>query len=77
MMLRYQNAMAVVRSVGKPDYFITMTYAILKVPDIVKSLKPYDKDEYRTDIVARVFSGKVEELKELILKKNIFGSASL
>ena len=61
MMQRYQNEMAVVRSVGKPDYFITLT-CNPKWSEITQSIRSFDKVSYRPEIVARVFAGKVDEL---------------
>ncbi|XP_053200752.1 uncharacterized protein LOC128385852 [Panonychus citri] len=72
MLHRYQDAMAIVRHFGKPDYFITMT-CNPKWPEISLSMAANEKPEDRPDIVVRVFAGKVEELKNLIMKKKIFG----
>ncbi|XP_053213304.1 uncharacterized protein LOC128396721 [Panonychus citri] len=72
MLNRYQDAMAIVRQFGKPDYFITMT-CNPKWPEILQSIKPNERAEDRPDIVVRIFAGKVSELKRLIMKKQIFG----
>ena len=72
MMQNYQDAMALIRRFGKPDYFITMT-CNPKWPEIKESLNVFDKVEHRPDIVVRVFNGKVKELISLITTKKIFG----
>ncbi|XP_053202450.1 uncharacterized protein LOC128387301 [Panonychus citri] len=72
MFTRYQDAMAVVRHCGKPDYFITMT-CNPNWPEISGSILPNEKWYDRPDITVRVFSGKVDEMKNLLMKKKIFG----
>ena len=72
MQQNYQDAMAIVRHYGKPDLFITMT-CNSKWPEIVASLKPYEKPEDRPDIIARVFNMKLNQLIDDLQKKHIFG----
>uniref|UniRef100_A0A158P4G6 ATP-dependent DNA helicase n=2 Tax=Tetranychus urticae TaxID=32264 RepID=A0A158P4G6_TETUR len=73
MQLKYQDAMAVVRHCGKPDYFITMT-CNPKWTEILESRSPFDEIANRADIVVRVFEGKIQQLKELLVTQKIFGS---
>ena len=62
---RYMDAMALVRTYGKPDLFITMT-CNPKWPEIVDNLLPGQSAEDRPDLCARVFKGYLEALvKEL------------
>ncbi|XP_053213883.1 uncharacterized protein LOC128397216 [Panonychus citri] len=75
MFTRYQDAMAVVRHCGKPDYFITMT-CNPNWPKITGSILPNEKWFDRPDITVRVFNGKVEEMKNLLLKNKIFGQVT-
>ncbi|XP_025018654.1 uncharacterized protein LOC112539989 [Tetranychus urticae] len=75
MMMRYQNAMAVVRKFGKPDYFLTMT-CNPKWPDFDQVLETYDKIEHRPDLIVRVFHCKVVELRDMIVEQKIFGSVT-
>ncbi|KAL8049007.1 hypothetical protein ABFX02_07G104800 [Erythranthe guttata] len=72
MRKRYVNAMALVQKFGKPDLFITMTCnpAWKEITDL---LLPGQKADDRPDLVARVFHAKLQELKDDIVKKKIFG----
>jgi len=67
----FQDAMAIVRSLGKPDLFITFT-TNPQWPEITASLFPGEQPSDRPDICARVFHLK---LKDLIndLKSGILG----
>ena len=69
---RYQDAMAIVRRLGKPSLFITMT-CNPQWPEIVRNLPPGHKAENRPDLVARVFKLKLDRLLHELLKDNIFG----
>lgn len=73
MMQNYQDAMAIVRKFGKPDYLITMT-CNPAWPEITTSIQRYDRPENRPDIVVRVFHAKVQELCNLLRTSQIFGS---
>jgi hypothetical protein len=68
MAQNYQDAMAIVRKFGKPDYFITMT-CNPKWPEITENLQHGQAAEFRPDLVARVFKIKLEELLADICKK--------
>ena len=69
---RYQDAMAVVRRLGKPSLFITMT-CNPKWPEILHNLPAGQKPEDRPDLVARVFRLKLQQLLDELLKDGIFG----
>ena len=68
----YHDAMAIVRAVGKPDLFITMT-CNPQWQDILGGLKPGQTPPDRPDIVARVFKLKLKALLSDIIEKNVFG----
>ena len=66
------DAMAIVRSFGKPTLFITVT-CNPKWPEIVAALLPGQKAEDRPDLVARVFHQKLQRLLKDVTKDGIFG----
>ncbi len=67
--------MTVVRSMGKPSYFITFT-ANPKWPEITRELKKTgQKAKDRPDLVARVFRLKQKELLDDLTKKMVLGKA--
>lgn len=71
----YQDAMARVRTFGKPDLFITFT-CNPKWPEIVNALRMSqcnNSASHRPDIVSRVFDIKLKALLDDICKKEIFG----
>ena len=70
----YQDAMAVVRTFGKPDLFITMT-CNPNWEEIARELKPGEVPNDRPDLIARVFRLKKEELLKDLRVKGIFGRA--
>ncbi|GJU28289.1 DNA helicase PIF1, ATP-dependent, partial [Tanacetum coccineum] len=76
MMHNYQDAMALCRTYGNPDLFITFT-SNLKWPEIAKMLayilgqKSHDRPEAGT----RVFKMKLIELLEDLTKHHIFGKS--
>ena len=63
---RYHDSMALVRSFGKPSFFLTIT-ANPKWEEITRELLPNQKPNDRPDLISRVFKLKlnsfVEELK--------------
>lgn len=69
---RFQDAMAVVRRLGKPSLFITMT-CNPGWPEIVRNLPSGQKAEDRPDLIARVFKLKLSQLLDELLKDGIFG----
>ncbi|XP_071928923.1 uncharacterized protein [Coffea arabica] len=75
MRRRYMDAMSLVQRYGKPDIFLTMT-CNKNWPEIKKMLLPTDKVENRPDLISRVFRAKLQQLKDELLKKNIFGKVA-
>ena len=69
---KFQDAMAIVRKYGKPDYFITMT-CNPKWPEILEALKPGQKAHDRPDIVAMIFRQKMEQLMNDLVAGGCFG----
>ena len=70
MQQNYQDAMAILRNYGKPDFFITMT-CNPKWSEIVENLEEGQSPEFRPDLVARVFKLKLEALMDDIGKKHV------
>ena len=68
----YQDAMGIVRSLGKPDLFITMT-CNPKWPEITRELLPGQSAADRPDLITRVFNLRLKELLRDLTKKLIFG----
>ncbi|KAL7103884.1 hypothetical protein ACP275_08G208300 [Erythranthe tilingii] len=75
MRKRYVNAMALVQRFGKPDLFLTMT-CNPAWKEIQENLLPTEKPHDRPDLIARVFKAKLEELKDEIVRKKIFGDVA-
>jgi hypothetical protein len=71
MNTRYQDAMAIVRTHGKPDLFITMTMNP-NHPDVISALLPAQASSDRPDLITRVFKGLLDMLMTDI-KEGIFG----
>ena len=69
---RYCDAMAVVRELGKPSYFITMT-CNPEWKEIVDHLPNGLEAHDCPDLVARVFNMKLNALLNDLLKKNVMG----
>ncbi|XP_078434171.1 uncharacterized protein LOC144705400 [Wolffia australiana] len=67
----YQDAMAIVRKMEKPDLFIMMT-CNPKWPDITEALLSRQKSQDRFDLCCRVFRLKLKELLHLIIDNEIF-----
>jgi hypothetical protein len=72
MQQRYQDAMAMVLRVGRPDLFITFT-CNPKWPEIQKELYPGQTATERPDLVARVFKLYLKDMLNLIVKLEFFG----
>ncbi|XP_028789423.1 uncharacterized protein LOC114745432 [Neltuma alba] len=73
MIKNYQDAMAICRSIGYPDIFLTFT-CNPAWPEIQRfcsknSLKPSD----RPDILCRVFKMKLQTLMKILREQKIFG----
>ncbi|KAF5461688.1 hypothetical protein F2P56_017766 [Juglans regia] len=75
MRKRYMEAMVLVQRYGKPDIFLTMT-CNPNWQEITNELSPHEESQNRPDLVARVFHSKLEELKDQLFKKHIFGKVS-
>ena len=70
IMQNYQDAIAIVRSTGKPDLFITMT-CNPNWREIEDNLLPGQQPSDRPDICTRVFHLKKNIFCHSLLKKNI------
>lgn len=68
----YQDVMAIVRKLGKPGLFITMT-CNPKWQEITKSLLPGQRARDRFDLCCLVFWLKLKALLHLIIEKKVFG----
>ena len=67
----FRDAMAIVRERGAPDYFLTIT-CNPRWPAIQNALNGYHPSD-RPDIVDRVFSLVVKELKRDLLQRRVLG----
>ncbi|XP_035544582.1 uncharacterized protein LOC118347979 [Juglans regia] len=75
MRKRYMEAMALVQRFGKPDIFLTMT-CNPSWKEILDELGPQEEAQNRPDLIARIFRAKLEELKDELFKREIFGKVS-
>ncbi|XP_042942909.1 uncharacterized protein LOC122277096 [Carya illinoinensis] len=75
MRKRYMEAMALIQRYGKPDIFLTMT-CNPNWKEITNELHLHEESQNRPDLVARVFRAKLEELKDQLFKRKIFGQVS-
>ncbi|XP_073138923.1 uncharacterized protein [Henckelia pumila] len=75
MRRRYLDAIALVRTFGKPDLFITMT-CNPEWSEITTNLFKGQRAQDRPDLTSRVFRAKLLDLKDQILRKAIFGTVS-
>uniref|UniRef100_A0A0L8HU24 Helitron helicase-like domain-containing protein n=1 Tax=Octopus bimaculoides TaxID=37653 RepID=A0A0L8HU24_OCTBM len=64
--------MAIVRAMGKPDYFITFT-TYPKWMEIQTTLFPRVHAQYRPDIACRVFKIKLDALHHDLQKRHVLG----
>ena len=64
--------MAIVRIIGKPDLFITITYNP-SWSEITNELFSNQSAQDRPDLIARVFNMKLKAILKDILKEGIFG----
>ncbi|KAG7952067.1 hypothetical protein I3843_12G040700 [Carya illinoinensis] len=67
--------MTLVQRYGKPDIFLTIT-CNPNWKEISAELKPHEETQNRPDLIARVFKAKLEELKDQLFKREIFGKVS-
>ncbi|RCV43462.1 hypothetical protein SETIT_9G296200v2 [Setaria italica] len=72
MRCRYMDAMALVGKFGKPDIFLTMT-CNPNWDEITNELYPGQSPQDRPDLVTQVFRAKLEELKKVLMEKDILG----
>ncbi len=72
MTQKFQDAMAIVRTFGRPDLFVTFT-CNPTWREITENLLPNQSYDMRPDLVARVFKLKLKELMDDIKNKHIFG----
>ncbi|KAL0459081.1 UNVERIFIED_CONTAM: hypothetical protein Slati_0535300 [Sesamum latifolium] len=74
MLQHYQDAMAIYRTIGTPDFFITFT-CNPNWPEISQELRrlPGQRIEDRPDIVARIFRMKHKQLMKLFRDKKFLG----
>ena len=77
MYKHYQDALAICRIYGNPQYFITFTCNV-KWPEIQRFLssKGVIKNEDRPDVIARVFQLKVEKFIKFMKEDKTFGDVS-
>ncbi|XP_024392361.1 uncharacterized protein [Physcomitrium patens] len=68
----FHDSMVLVRVLGKPDLFVTMTYNPTW-PEILDELEPGQSPPDRPDIVVRIFELKLRALMDEITKKNVMG----
>jgi hypothetical protein len=69
----YQDAMAIVRVLSPPDYFITFT-CNPAWPEITQELFPHQTAADRPDLTDRVFHVKLNQLLKDIKTHGIFGT---
>ena len=74
MQQNYQDAMALVREFGFPDFFITMT-ANPAWPEVTQQLREWETAADRPDIVSRVFKLKLDELLRDLTQRGVLGKA--
>ncbi|XP_022888792.1 uncharacterized protein LOC111404232 [Olea europaea var. sylvestris] len=72
MLRRYLDAMAIVQRFEKSDIFLIIT-CNPNWPEIKQELKYNDKVQNRSDLIARIFRAKLEELKNDLCKEKILG----
>ena len=72
MKKKYMDAMALVQRFGKPDIFLTMTCNPNWL-ELKQELGVNDEVQNRPDLITCIFSAKLEELKDDLFKKEIFG----
>ena len=75
MRRRYLDAMSLVQRFGKPDIFITMT-CNPEWEQIIEELHPRQTHNDRPDLTSRIFRAKLQDLKDQLFKKEIFGKVA-
>ena len=74
MQQNYQDAMALVRQFGFPDFFVTMT-ANPAWPEVTQQLREWETPADRPDVVSRVFKLKLDELLRDLTQRGVLGQA--
>ncbi|OWY91697.1 putative membrane protein, partial [Phytophthora megakarya] len=69
---QYYDSIAIVREVGKPDLFITIT-CNPEWPEIKEAMLQGQRSPDRSDLVTRAFKLKLDAIKDDIVKSKIFG----
>lgn len=72
MRQQYQDAMAICRQFGKPDFFVTFT-CNPQWPEILDALYPGQQPEDAPHIVSRVFHLKLHSLLNILTTKDVLG----
>ena len=72
---RFQDSLAIVRKVGKPDFFITFT-CNPDWPEILAELAPGQKPTDRPDICVRVFKQKLDKLMKALKDHQLLGEVA-
>jgi flagellar biosynthesis GTPase FlhF len=73
MLEKFQDAMAMVANLGKPDLFITFT-CNPNWPEIKNNLLFKQPSSDRPELIARVFNEKLKLFKDDLLQKNVLGN---
>ena len=76
MMQHYQDAIAICRALGPPDFFVTFT-CNPRWPEITAELLPGQRSEDRPDLLARVLRIKLRELLDDFRKRKSWGQSLL
>ena len=76
MQQNYQDAMAIMRSVGRPDLFITMTCnpKWKEIKEVLKKFSPGTTPNDIPNITVRLFYTKFKSLLEDVTKYKVFGN---
>ncbi|XP_073122002.1 uncharacterized protein [Henckelia pumila] len=72
MYQRYQDAMALVQTYGKPDLMLTMT-CNPNWHEIKEQLLPGQSPQDRPDLITRIFKLKFEEFKKDVVDRGVIG----
>ena len=70
-----QDAISIVRQLGKPDFFVTMT-CNPNWPEIKNSLMEGEQAHERPDLCCRVFELYLQELMDDLFKKHVLGKVT-
>lgn len=72
MRKQYYDSMAIVREIGQPDLFITIT-CNPDWPEIKEAMLQNQRSAARPDLVVRAFKLHLEAIKDDIIKNEVFG----